>query len=205
MIRETLLQIINDVWPMLLIFSVVLISLRLFYLFIKKEKFILYKELINLLFILYILCLFHVVTFQDVNYSSNLIPFKEMFRYEIGSRLFFKNVVGNMLMFLPYGFFVSSFLDLKKFHIVVILTFITSLTIETTQLALGRVFDVDDILLNLLGGILGYLIYRIMFSLKERIPKFLKKELFYNILIIVFIICLLLYFAKVINLGAIYE
>ena len=77
----------------------------------KKERFVYYKEAFGLLFCLYIMILFYVVTFQDVSWStSNFIPFKEMFRYSIGSPLFYRNVIGNMLMFLPYGFFLSKFI-----------------------------------------------------------------------------------------------
>ena len=205
MIRETILDIFSEVWPMMLIFSVVLVSLRLSYLIIHKQKFILYKELISLLFIMYILCLFHVVTFQDVSYSSNFVPFKEMFRYDFGSRLFFKNVLGNMLMFMPYGFFIAGFLKSKRPYLIMLLTFITSLTIEVTQLSIGRVFDIDDILLNLMGGLAGYIIYKGLFIIREKLPNCLKKELFYNIMIIVVIICLILYLTKVISIGVIYE
>ncbi|MBD9097984.1 hypothetical protein EGP98_00030, partial [bacterium] len=58
---------------------------------------------------IYILCLFQVVTFQDATYNTgnNLIPFKEIFRYSLGSRLFIKNVLGNVVMFMPYGFLCS--------------------------------------------------------------------------------------------------
>ena len=115
MFRETIMDIFADIWPMMFISSIILISIRVAYLYVKKQKIVLYKELLSLVFMLYILCLFHVVTFQDVSWStSNFIPFKEMFRYELGSRLFFKNVVGNMIMFLPYGFFIAHFLKGKR-------------------------------------------------------------------------------------------
>ena len=87
--------------------------------------------------------LFHIVTFQDVTWStSNFTPFKEIFRYTFGSRAFYKNVVGNMIMFMPYGF-VSYFISLKP-YLILLLSLIVSITIETTQL-IGRVFDIDDI------------------------------------------------------------
>lgn len=202
MIRETLISIFEDIWPMLLIFSVVLVSIRLTYLYVNKEKIVIYKELLSLFFILYILCLFHVVTFQDVSWStSNFIPFKEMFRYQIGSRLFFKNVIGNMIMFFPYGFFISQYIKIKKPSLVVFLVFITSFTIELTQLVIGRVFDIDDIILNLLGGIIGYLIYTLMDSIRSKLPNFLKNELFYNIIFLVLIVLCILYLGNIINLG----
>ena len=111
--------------------------------------------------------------------------------------MFFKNVVGNMIMFLPYGFFVSYFLKINKARIVLILSLIASLTIETTQLIIGRVFDVDDIMLNVVGALAGYFIYRIFHNIKDKLPSFLKNNYFYNILIIVFISCIVTYLYKI--------
>src|SRR5574344_599358 len=156
-------QILSQTWPTLIIITVIALSMRIVYLVKNKQQFILYKELMTYLFIVYIMCLFYVVTFQDVSWStSNFIPFKEIFRYKVGSRYFFKNVLGNMIMFIPYGFFVSYFLKLKKLYSISLLTLLTSITIEVTQLLIGRVFDVDDILLNLCGGIVGFIIYYII-------------------------------------------
>lgn len=200
MIREAFLQVLENIWPMILIFSVVLISIRITFILRKKEKIILHKELLSFLFILYILFLFYVVTFQDVSSGGiNFIPFKEMFRYEIGSHLFMKNVIGNVLIFMPYGFFVSSFLTLKKPNTIIILTFITSLTIEVTQGLIGRIFDIDDIFLNIMGGLFGYLSYYLIIKSNYLLPKFLRKDFFYDIITIVLMIISVLYFFKVIG------
>jgi vanZ family protein len=183
-ISNTLHGVIDITWPMVLISCVVIASLRISYLIKNKKKFVIYKELLSLAFLIYIMCLFQVVTFQDdVSWSSNnFIPFKEILRYNMGSRLFFKNVVGNMVMFLPYGFFVSYYLDNKKLLVPFILTAITSISIETVQLVIGRVFDVDDIILNMLGGTIGFYIYHIVDLFGDRFPKVLKNEWFLNIL-----------------------
>ena len=115
MLRGTIMEIFSSVWPLLILVSVIVISLRITYIIKYKPKVIFYKEMIYFGFILYVLCLFYVVTFQDVSWStSNYVPFKEMFRYSFGSRLFFKNVVGNMLMFMPFGLFASLYLKVKK-------------------------------------------------------------------------------------------
>ena len=157
-LTRTIQGVVNSTWPMILISSIILISLRVGYIFkYKNEKrFVFYEELLMLSFVIYIMCLFQVVTFQDdVSWSTNnFIPFQEILRYNIGSRLFLKNVLGNMLLFLPYGFFASYLLRNKKLSVSCILTLIASISIETVQLVIGRVFDVDDILLNLLGGCL---------------------------------------------------
>ena len=39
---------------------------------------------------------------------------------------------------------------------------VVSIIIELIQLKIGRAFDVDDIILNIVGGILGYYLYRIV-------------------------------------------
>ena len=182
-LSNTIHDVIDIAWPMVLISVVIIVSFRICYLLKNKEKIILYKELLSLSFIIYILCLFQVVTFQDnVSWSTNnFIPFKEMFRYNIGSRLFVKNVLGNMLMFLPYGFFISYYLKNKKPLLTLLLTGIASFSIELVQLSIGRVFDIDDILLNLLGGYLGYLLYYWLGNLYEKIPSVLKSDVVLNI------------------------
>ena len=189
MFRDTILNIFVDIWPMIFICCVIIISMRVVYLIKNKSEFVFYKEILMLGFILYIMALFRVVTFQDVSWSSsNFIPFKEMFRYDFGSAMFYKNVVGNMLMFIPFGFFTSYFLKLKKFYSVFLLTLLTSVTIETTQLLIGRVFDIDDIILNVIGGLIGYFIFKIIYKI-----KLLKKELIYNIIMIIVLIMIVLY------------
>ena len=196
MFRKMIMEIFSDIWPMILIFSLISISLRIVYIYINKKKFIFYKEIINLCFIVYIICLFRVISFQDVSWStSNFIPFKEMFRYNFGSKLFFKNVIGNMIMFIPYGFFISYILKIRKPILIFILSLFASTIIEFTQLQIGRVFDIDDIFLNIIGGLIGYIIYIFISKIKfKRLPN----ELIYNIIIVIIIIFLILYLMGVV-------
>lgn len=189
MFQESIQNIIFDIWPNLIICCGILISLRLTYLVKNKIKFIFYKEILMLGFVIYVIALFEVVTFQDVSWSSsNFIPFKEMLRYDFGTKLFFKNVIGNMIMFIPFGFFTSYFLKLKKSYSILLLTLLISITIEITQLLIGRVFDVDDIFLNIIGGLIGYFIFSIIYKNKS-----LKKEFIYNIIIIIVLVFIILY------------
>ena len=53
---------------------------------------------------------------------------------------------------------------------------------------MGRVFDVDDIILNLCGGLLGFLCYFILSKIGERIPKVFKSEWFLNTVSIIILI-----------------
>ena len=189
-LSNTIQGVISYTWPMILISIVIIVSLRIAYLIKMKENFVIYKELISLFFVIYILCLFQVVTFQDgVTWSTNnFIPFKEILRYNMGSRLFFKNVIGNMLMFMPYGLFLSFYLKNKKPNLTLILTLVASFSIEIVQMVIGRVFDIDDIILNLLGGYLGYLVYYLFFKVWENVPNVFKTETFLNIISIFLLI-----------------
>lgn len=190
---ETIKNVIGFTWPMIFISIVIVVSLRLTYLYKNKKPLVIYKELLMLLFLVYALCLFQVVTFQDISGmgSNNFIPFKEIFRYNFGTRVFLKNILGNMLMFIPYGCFVSYSLKLEKPKSCFFLVLIASFSIEITQLVIGRVFDVDDILLNVMGGMIGYFCYRFLFIVWDKLPKICKKEWLLNIIVIIILMSLI--------------
>ena len=198
----TVKNILANIWPMILIITVILSSLRIAYILKYHEKFKIYEEVLKLGFVIYVISLFYVVTFQDVSWStSNFVPFKEIFRYQIFSTSFFKNVIGNLIMFMPYGFFVSYFLNLDKKREVFFMSLIVSVTIEVTQLVIGRVFYVDDILLNVCGGLLGYFVYRFLNNIKEKLPNVLKNQIFYNIIVTIIVIIIVMYIFRVLEVG----
>lgn len=181
---NTIKGVMEFTWPMILICILTLSSIRITDIIKNKKPFILYKEIFLLLFLIYILCLFQIVTFEDQTIyisGNNLVPFQEITRYQFGSRLFIKNVVGNIVLFIPYGIFASLFTKLDKLFPALALVFFASVTVETTQLVIGRVFDIDDIILNLIGGLLGYGIYRFIDQIGDSLPKIFKSNWFLNI------------------------
>lgn len=187
---NTIRSVMEFTWPMVIISILTLSSIRITDIIKNKKPFILYKEIFMLLFLVYILCLFQVVTFEDqIIYvtGNNLVPFKEIMRYQIGSRLFIKNVIGNIVLFIPYGIFASLYAKLDKPWQALCLIFFASVTVETTQLLIGRVFDIDDILLNCIGGILGYGVYRALGHLGDTLPKTFKSTWFLNIMSIILV------------------
>lgn len=188
-IDTTLLQVIHMTWPTLLISIVLVATIRIGYLLKHKSEFVFYKEILYLCFMLYILCLFQLVTADDINATggNNFRLFSEIFRYEFGGRLFFKNIIGNILLFIPYGFFASYYVDIKNPFKALILVTVASVSIELTQLSIGRVFDVDDILLNVIGGMLGYVFYLVLSKIGNKFP-FFNKEICLNILTILLLI-----------------
>ena len=187
-LRDYALEVLSFSWPIVVVSIITAISLRIVYLYINKRKLVLYEELFKLFFIIYVLCLFQVVTYRDISLAGvNYIPFKEIFRYSLGSSLFYRNVFGNMILFLPFGLSLGLFFKTDKFRYVIILSLITSISIELTQLVIGRVFDIDDVILNVLGAIIGFVIYRFFYQLQDKVPDFLKTEIALNIISILLV------------------
>jgi glycopeptide antibiotics resistance protein len=101
----------------------------------------------------------------------NLIPFKTIANYmlqrgSIGFDVFIYNLAGNVVAFMPLGFLLPlAFRDFRarKTYFV---SFVLIIFAEVSQLVSRRgVFDVDDLLLNMLGSIIGYGIYKLLFTL----------------------------------------
>jgi len=196
MIWEVVSKTIDSIWPMLTIFLVVIIACRIAYLSHHREKIHYYQEFLKLFFIIYVLILYGLLTNTEMNTNGgiNLVPFTEILRYDVGSDLFIFSVLGNILIFLPFGYFISYFIQAKKIWPILFVSLITSTTVEFVQLQIGRSFDIDDIILNTIGAIIGFLVYIGLTAIKKHLPAFLQKDFIYNLIcfiiiaIIVFII-----------------
>lgn len=195
---ETFYNAINNMWPMLSLFVVIMIVLKLTKVFINNDKFIFYKEFYNLLFIIYVLLLYYLLlSTENATSGMNFIPFREMTRYSIGSTAFYYNVIGNIVLFMPFGYFVSDYLKAKKVHQIILVSLIISLTAELIQFKIGRAFDVDDLILNVLGAILGFMCYISVRAIKAHLPNFLKNDFFYNFLAIIVIVIMIILFGNI--------
>ena len=140
------------------------------------------KELLLLLFALYIvfiLCLtllpVPVTRIDNPNAMDiNVVPLintikqsLDIFsRHNTFKRLHvIENILGNIILFMPLGIFLPLFFPKYSLKRIIVLAFICSLSIELVQL-IGRQFgnyrtvDIDDIILNTIGAILGFIIYR---------------------------------------------
>lgn len=203
MIVDTLTDAIVGIWPMLIIFLVVIVTIRISYIKINHEKFVFYREFLNLMFIIYILLLYQLLTSTELNTNGglNIVPFTEIFRYKIGSTLFLYNVVGNILIFVPFGYFVSGYAKASRVSHILFISLITSLTVELVQLQIGRSFDIDDILLNVCGSIIGFLLYIGLTAIKKHLPRFFQSDLIYNIICILLFVIVAIYFARIIGFG----
>jgi len=193
---STIKSVMEFTWPMIAICILTLSSIRITDIIKNRKPFVLYKEIFLLFFLVYILCLFQIVTFQDQTLyisGNNLVPFKEIMRYELGSRLFIKNVLGNVVLFIPYGLFASLYTKIEKVFSAFGLVFFASVTVEITQLMIGRVFDIDDIILNVIGGLIGYGIYKVIDAIGDRLPRIFKRNWFLNIVSLMILMAFVLY------------
>lgn len=140
----------------------------------KKETKRKIKWISVVLFMIYLILLTYFLFFAESygrvlserEYSYNLQPLKEIKRFwiykeQLGFFAVFTNIIGNVLCFVPFGA-IFPVLNRKTRHFVVIvlLSFQFSLIVECIQL-ISKVgsFDVDDLLLNTIGGMIGYLVF----------------------------------------------
>ncbi|TVX88245.1 VanZ family protein [Paenibacillus agilis] len=96
---------------------------------------------------------------------GNLVPFKQISENMEGQSLNdFIQLFGNIGIFVPLGIFLTMLLKNKRgaFIIVLVGSLVVSLSLESAQLlfAIGN-FDVDDLILNTSGGIVGYCLIRL--------------------------------------------
>ncbi len=192
-------EVLDMSWPTIVVLLSVFIIMRVtIFLNGEQKHFVLHEELFNLLFMTYLLVLFRLVTSQDISAlnSTNLIPFKEILRYDVGTNEFNRQVIGNILLFVPFGYFMSNYCRIKGLGTITIVSLLTSLVIETVQHFIGRSFDVDDIILNVLGGIVGFLLYIALNAIRNHLPKFLRKDWVLNLISIIFIVLIVLYIIK---------
>lgn len=95
--------------------------------------------------------------------KANFKPFRSILLYiHYFKRINgFGNLIGNVCLFIPLGIlFCAALPDYKKYGLPVLFCGLYSLLIELFQLITHfGVFDVDDIILNTFGGLLGYIIF----------------------------------------------
>jgi glycopeptide antibiotics resistance protein len=107
-------------------------------------------------------------------YTVNLIPFRTVLFYLSGGlslHLAVWNLAGNLALLGPLGFLSPYvFPKVQTARQVFVLSFLVSLGIEAVQLLTGLgSFDVDDLILNVAGAMLGWLVYRGVAALVRRL------------------------------------
>ncbi len=147
------------------------ISYRILVLIVNKQL-SLKNELIKALFYFSVTFIYSLTPFPFPFYDyphmegggRNLTPFRSIYSILAHSNFIYsiRNIVGNILLFIPLGFSIPLRFKVNKFWKVMLLGFFTSCLVEVIQLLTSiRSFDVDDLILNTLGVILGFILYRL--------------------------------------------
>ena len=112
---------------------------------------------------------------MELGYRYNLEPFQEIRRGLenmdiVGYRYVLVNIAGNIAAFMPFGFLLPLVTE-RRMHTgkVFLYTFLLSLCAETLQLiSQTGAFDVDDLILNTAGGVLGYWCYVLLIGRRRK-------------------------------------
>jgi glycopeptide antibiotics resistance protein len=121
------------------------------------------RTILAILLIAYLVFLLDLalIRFPAGHPTANLVPFRTIVHdWQSGGRPFVVNFIGNIVAFLPFGW-IPPLIRKRPTALwqVALFSFAISLFIETAQFISGRrVPDVDDLILNTLGGTIGYLL-----------------------------------------------
>ncbi len=99
----------------------------------------------------------------DANGQSNFIPFKTILPYLFGYKgliIAGVNIVGNIMLLVPFGFLIAYIYRNLSWKSTLLLAALTGIAIEGMQVVFQTgIFDIDDVILNGLGVMVGYWVY----------------------------------------------
>lgn len=107
----------------------------------------------------------------------NLVPFRSIRSYFVHYGLdgFLVNFVGNIVMFMPWGLGLTLLWKKnQKLWAVVLYSLGLTVLIESVQLFIGRSVDVDDLILNFSGSLLGAGVSSVLRKKYRKLSKLAK-------------------------------
>jgi glycopeptide antibiotics resistance protein len=112
---------------------------------------------------------------RTLHRSLNLVPFQTIsdylqYRQNMSFLRWFANIFGNMLIFLPLGLYLPLvFQRMRTFSKSLFTIAVVSISLEALQYILGTgSTDIDDLLLNTVGGSLGYCLFLLVTRIAHR-------------------------------------
>lgn len=128
---------------------------------------------------------------------ANLIPFKTILYYLLGNNGLLIggiNILGNIVALVPFGFLYSFVFTKISWRNRLILSLIAGSVIEGSQVLLHvGIFDIDDVLLNGLGVLIGFWKFDLFHTFSKR-TRVIISGLVFSILCILLILCTLAYY-----------
>lgn len=162
-----------------------------------------------LIFALYSIAVFSVVgiptvgTFK-VDFGFNLIPLIDIVNSPLG---YIKNTILNIILFIPMGFLVPAiWKNYRSIKTMFFMGLALSVCIEILQIFTFRLTDIDDLITNTAGTVIGYYISkRLSFKLPIRLGDNKKDVLQYEPLIILATMLLIGVFLRPIVSNSIWD
>jgi glycopeptide antibiotics resistance protein len=131
---------------------------------------------------------------------ANLIPLKTILFYLSGRNGFLIaaiNILGNIIALVPLGLLMPFVFSNINWNKTILLAIITGILIETTQAILHiGIFDIDDVLLNGLGVIIGFWMYTIYARFSENVKHILNVAVI-SISLVFILLCGLSYYKMI--------
>ena len=105
--------------------------------------------------------------------SMNLVPFIDV---TAGRGDFIRQIVLNVIMTIPFGFLFPLVKKNSNLLKTILYTFLLSLTIEMLQPLINgfRSSDITDLITNVFGGFIGYIIYLILRPIVIKVLNYIK-------------------------------
>ena len=105
----------------------------------------------------------------------NLVPFIDV---SYGRGDFIRQIVLNVIMTIPFGFLLPLIKSKTSLIKIMLYTFLLSLGIEILQPLVCdfRSSDITDLITNVFGGVLGYILYFLFRPLTAKILCYIKNE-----------------------------
>ena len=105
----------------------------------------------------------------------NLVPFIDV---SYGRGDFIRQIVLNVIMTIPFGFLLPLIKNKTSLIKIMLYTFLLSLGIEILQPLVSdfRSSDITDLITNVFGGVLGYILYFLFRPLTAKILCYIKNE-----------------------------
>ena len=122
---------------------------------------------------------------EYIRNSVNLIPFKTIWDYAVDVAvkpwmlgIAIRNVLGNLVLFYPMGMCLPClFPRIRTLKQTVLISLCTILSVEIIQIIFRRgIFDIDDLILNMTGWLLGFLTFSIPFVRRVLVKLYFLRE-----------------------------
>lgn len=133
--------------------------------------------------LLYLAILFYALFFKAINIKAarngvNLVPFSTIIPYITKANTNLNgpaimNILANIFLFIPLGFYVEVLLRKRKMKIRIMIIILIPIIVELIQFVFSLgICDVDDVILNAIGGLLGILVFKVV----EKLYCIVKKD-----------------------------